>query len=54
MASMFYQAQTSAQNVGIKRNATFNNYNCFINNKINIEMFIKFMTLFYWSASYRK
>ena len=32
---------------------TFNDCNCFAN-EMHIEMFIKFITLFYWSASYKK
>ena len=42
-----------ARNVGIKHNVTFNNCNCFANN-IHIEMFIKSITLFYSSVSYKK
>ena len=40
------------QNFGIKH-VNFNNCNCFAN-KAHIEMFIKFIALSYWSASYKK
>ena len=42
-----------ARNVGIKNIVNFNNYSCFAN-KVRIDMFIKFITLFYWSASCKK
>ena len=41
-----------AQNVGIKH-VNLNICDCFAN-KVHIEMFIKFITLFCWSASYKK